>query len=104
MDHGAELDSSSLRPHEVDVKTKQTSVAPSDIQEEVEQVRHRLCYRQTTTCRVCTLFHLVSPSLFSERVVVVVGVWRRERARGLVAGGAGSMTLDPDCAARLEAL
>lgn len=73
MEHGAELDSSSLRPHEGDVKTNQPSVASSDIQEEVEQVTQRLCCRQTTTCRFALALYFISS--------VRLCVWRRGRER-----------------------
>lgn len=103
MEHGAELDSGSLRPREVDVKTNQPSVAPSDIQEEVEQVRHEPCCRHATRAPLVVLhlrFYFISLAF---RLCLA----RAGRARGQGARArrvAGSMTLDPDSAARLEAL
>lgn len=64
MEHGAELDSNSLRPPPgVDVKTNQPSAPPADIQEEVEQVRHRLRFKsnqQGTTGRCALALYFIS--------------------------------------------
>lgn len=103
MEHGAELDSNSLRPPGVDVKTNQPTAPPADIQEEVEQVRHRLRFNQTSRAPLAVL-HLRFTSLVSS---FSLSVCLRPRVGGLagsVSRSAGSMTRDPDSAARLEAL